>query len=116
VPPHPKRTARTTSQNMTVITTLYSRFLNPTQTANTKPDVALAWKMRRKIRREALDPRSSFRDGVLKDKMAIRDSRGGRLAALPIAAAGMPDSQRLMEHQITLQGKFGGNEAAGSYV
>ena len=58
-----EKNGATTSQNMTAITTLYNRFLNPTQTTNTKPDVALAWKMWRKIRREALDPGSSFRDG-----------------------------------------------------
>jgi hypothetical protein len=31
--------------------------------------------------------------GVLKDELEIRDNRGGRLKMLPIAEAGMPDSQ-----------------------
>jgi hypothetical protein len=71
-----EKNGATTSQNMTVITKLHSRFLNPTQTTRTKPDIALAWKMRRKIRREALDPRSSFRDGVFNYEMAITDFLG----------------------------------------
>ena len=60
-----EKNGATTSQNMTAITTLHNRFLNSTQTANTKPDVALAHNIRRKIRQEALDPRSSFRDDQL---------------------------------------------------
>jgi hypothetical protein len=49
---------------MTVTTTFYNRFLdNDRQRADKKPDLALAWSVHKKIRREALDPRGSFRDG-----------------------------------------------------
>jgi hypothetical protein len=64
VSPHAKRTARTTSQDMTATTILHSPFLNNVnQEALKKPLLALAWSVRKKLRREALDPQRSFRDG-----------------------------------------------------
>lgn len=63
VPPHEKRTSRITSQQMTATTELKTRFLNESQTIETKPYRALARTVRAKNRQAALDTKSSFRDG-----------------------------------------------------
>ena len=58
-----KRTAQTTSKNMTAITQLPHLFLGATEPSTKKPSQASTRSVRNKIRREALDSWDSFRDG-----------------------------------------------------
>ena len=78
VPPQKKRTARTTSKQMTVITKFHNWFLKQTQTDYEKPSRAWAWTVREKNRQEALDTEGSFRDGT----EAISANREGRKKSL----------------------------------
>ena len=64
VPPHEKRTARTTSQSMTATTKFQNRFFDRTKMIVKKPYRAWARTVRAKIRQEPLDTKSSFRDGT----------------------------------------------------
>jgi len=65
-----KRTAQTTSKNMTAITQLPHRFLEATEPSTKKPSQASARNVRNKIRREALDSWGSFREGMRIEEIA----------------------------------------------